>query len=67
MDEENSSVGIVTNNFHVYRGTALARKQGFSNVYGIPAPSSPAYLPNNMLREFVGILKDTLQGNMNFF
>ena len=67
MDEEHSSVGIVTNNFHVYRGVALARKQGFSDVCGIPAPSSPAYLPNNMLREFVGILKDTLQGNMNFF
>ena len=67
MNSSDASVGIVTNNFHVYRGTALARKQGLSNVYGISARSSFGYLPNNMTREFVGILKDSLLGNMNFF
>lgn len=67
MRSPDASVGIVTNNFHVYRGTALAKKQGLTRVYGISARSSFGYLPNNMLREFVGILKDSLLGNMNFF
>lgn len=66
LSSENASVGIVTNNFHVYRGLSLAKKQGLTSTYGISAPSSPPYLPNNMLREFVGILKDSLLGNMNF-
>ena len=69
---ENASVsdlriGIVTNNFHVYRGLALANRQGLTSTYGIAAPSTLTYLPNNMLREFVGIMKDSLFGNMNFF
>ena len=58
LDKDKDSVGIVTNNFHVYRGTHLAIRAGFKNVYGIPAPSEIAYLPNNMFRESFGIIKD---------
>lgn len=65
--DDSASVGIVTNNFHLCRGLSLAKKQGLNNVHGLAAPSNPGYLPNNMLREFVGILKDSLLGNMNFF
>ncbi len=59
-----AAVGIVTNNFHVFRGVAIAKKQGFTDVCGIPAPSTPLYLPNNMLREFFGVVKDKLHGNI---
>lgn len=59
-----ASVGIVSNNFHIFRGTAIAKKQGYTEVYGIPAPSTPLYLPNNMLREFFGVVKDKLHGNI---
>ena len=54
----------LTNNFHVTRAAALARKQGLTNVYAIAAPSDPAYLPNNMFREFFGLTKDFLAGNL---
>ena len=64
LDAENDRVGIVTNNFHIFRGVALARKQGIANVYGISAPSTPFYLPNNLLRESLSITKDFLAGNM---
>ena len=64
LDSANDRVGIVTNNFHVYRGVALAKKQGIANVYGIAAPSNPLYLPNNLLRESFGITKDFLAGNL---
>ncbi len=63
-DIKDKKVGIVTNNFHLYRAVAIAKKQGIKNVYGISAYSTPYYLPNNALRETVGILKDTLFGNM---
>ena len=63
-DIKDKNVGIVTNNFHLYRATSIAKKQGIKHVYGISAYSTPYYLPNNSLRETMGILKDTLFGNM---
>ena len=64
LSSSDASVGIVTNNFHVTRAMALARKQGLTNAYAIAAPSTPLYLPNNMLREFFGLTKDFLAGNL---
>lgn len=64
LDKQNHRVGIVTNNFHVYRAVRIAKKEGIVNVYGIAAPSYPAQLPNNMLREFFGVIKDFAFGNM---
>ena len=64
MTSPDASAALVTNNFHVTRATALARKQGLTNVYAIAAPSDPVYLPNNMFREFFGLTKDYLAGNL---
>ena len=67
IPEEIQKVGIVTSNFHVYRSLQLAKKQGFSDVVGISAASGFYFLPNNVLRECFGIVKDRLYGNLNFF
>ncbi len=64
IGDRNARVGIVTNNFHVFRGVRLAKHAGFVNVSGIAAPSDPVFLPNNMVREFFGIVKDTVFGNL---
>ena len=64
LDASNDKVGIVTSNFHVFRAIKLAKKAGYQNVCGIAAPSYPFLQPNNMLREFVGIVKDFVFGNM---
>ena len=64
MSSPDASAAIVTNDFHVTRGLALARKQGLTNVYAVAAPSNPLYYPNNMLREFFGLTKDFLKGNI---
>lgn len=55
--EDGASVGIVTNNFHIFRATQTAKKLGYKNVCGIAAGSTKWYLPNNMLREFLGEIK----------
>ena len=57
-------IGIVTNNFHIYRATGIARKAGMAHVCGIAAYSTPLYLPNNMLRESMSIVKDFVFGNL---
>lgn len=64
IDHDTDQIGIVTNNFHVFRGTAIARKQGIAHAFGIAAPSHLGYLPNNLLRETFGITKDFLKGNL---
>lgn len=57
-------VGIVTNNFHVFRGVMLARHAGFENACGISARSNVYFQPNNLVREFFGIMKDLICGNL---
>ena len=64
MSSADVSCGIVTNNFHIARAMALARKQGLTNVYAIATPSDPLFLPNNMFREMFGFTKDFLAGNL---
>ena len=64
LDKGNHSVGIVTNNFHVFRATHIAEKSGYGQVYGIAAPSDLLMQGNNMLREFMGVMKDFLAGNI---
>ncbi len=59
-----AKVGIVTSNFHIFRAVRLAKKAGYRHVYGIPAKSTPFFLPNNVLRESLGIVKDWLCGNL---
>ena len=58
VDLEGKKVGIVTNNFHLFRALHIAKKQGLTKVEGIAAASSLFFLPNNMVREFFGVIKD---------
>ncbi len=64
FDPEKDRIGIVTNNFHLFRGTSIAKKAGIAHVSGIAAGSTRLYLPNNVLREVLGVIKDKLCGNM---
>ena len=64
LDKEHNSVGIVSNNFHIFRAVKIARKAGYQEVYGIAAKGEPFLQLNNMMREFLGVLKDFLAGNM---
>lgn len=64
LDKETDRVGVVTNDFHLFRAMSLARHQGYRHVCGIAAGSRPAYQLNNMLREFLGVMKDLVMGNL---
>ena len=64
LDPARDRVGVVTNDFHVFRGTALARKAGYAHVTGIAAPSNLDILPNNLVRESLSLAKDFLAGNL---
>lgn len=64
LDREGDRVVIVTSNFHVYRAVKIAQKKGYVRAEGLAAESHTAMLPNNLLREFLGVTKDFIVGNM---
>ena len=63
---EGASEGLVTNNFHIFRALALARNQGWTDVRGIPVATTMLSLPHYLMREFVGVVYETLRGNLTF-
>lgn len=64
LDKQSDRVVIVTNNFHMFRALQIAEKQGYARVEGLAASSVVSFLPNNLLREFLGVVKDFFVGNM---
>ena len=64
LDPAQDNVVLVTNNFHMFRAEKIAGKLGYAKLYGLAADSYPLMIPNNMLREFLGVVKDFLVGNM---
>lgn len=63
FDSKSGRTVIVTNNFHVFRALRIAEKQGY-RAEGLAAGSVPWMVPNNLLREFFGVVKDFLVGNL---
>lgn len=64
FDHENSSFGILSSNFHLYRASLLAKKAGLKGFSLIPAYTTPLFLPHNMLREVFAYTKDRITGNL---
>ena len=64
--EKGASIGLVTNNFHVYRALQIAEHQNVENIYGIAADSSAFYMPNNMFREYLAEMKYQIRKVLHF-
>jgi len=62
---EDSRVGLVTNNFHIFRSLALARGLDWE-VEGVPVATSLFSFPHYLMREFVGVVYDGVRGNLAF-
>lgn len=50
-------VGIVTNNFHMYRACRYAKRLGYQNPRSVPAGCNPYLFLNYMVREFFALMK----------
>ena len=59
-----TSIGIVTNHFHVFRGVAIGRKCGCRQIYPIPARYRTWRLLVYIPREILAIIKDKIVGNL---
>lgn len=59
--EDGEKVGIVTNNFHIYRSLKIAKKLGYRKVYGIPTGCDPILFLNYLVREFFALIVMTVK------
>lgn len=59
------TIGIVTNNFHVFRSVSTAKSYVNCRVFGIPAPYSGVLLPHYFMREFITFCVDVALGNIS--
>lgn len=64
LNPKEDRVVLVTNNFHMFRALRIARKQGYQRAEGLAASSVYGFLPNNMLREFLSLVKNLAVGNL---
>lgn len=67
LDKKENTVVIITNNFHVFRAEKLAKGQGYQKAVGLAADSYPPMQVHNLFREFIGVLKDFLMGNLVYW
>lgn len=59
-----ASIGVVTNDFHVFRGVSIGKKLGCRRIQGIPAKGDAVMELNYLVREFFAVVKDKLVGNI---
>ena len=61
LDADHDRIGIVTNDFHIYRASLIARQEGYKKLSLIPASSNPVFQLNYLVREFFGVIDTWLQ------
>ena len=64
IDRNDAAIGIVTNNYHIWRALRLARRAGLTNAHGIAAEYTGPTLFHFMIREAVSITVSFLRGNL---
>lgn len=64
IGNKNARIGVVTNNFHVFRGVAIGKKCGCTNIYPVPSRYRSWRLLIYIPREILAIIKELIVGNM---
>lgn len=63
ITEETPSIGLVTNNFHVYRSMKIAETFEKYEFFAVPVATSALSFPHYMLREFCATVVGFLRGS----
>lgn len=63
IEKDFSSIGLVTNNFHVYRSMKIAETFENHIFSAVPVATSPISFPHYMLREFCAVVVGMITGS----
>ena len=64
MVDKAEPLGVITTNHHLFRATHIAKKQGYTAIVNIPAPSNPLFFVESVVWEATCSFFSILQGNM---
>ena len=59
-----TQIGILTNDFHIFRAKKIAKEWGIKDAAGIPSLSDLVLFIHQCVRESLVVFKDRLMGNM---
>lgn len=62
-----AKIAVVSNDFHIFRAVHLAREAGFQDPQALAARDDVRTMPSDLLREFFGVCKDWIYGNIKLF
>ena len=57
IEDLDQPIGIISNNFHLYRAVCYAKKAGYGQPCPLAADCHPLLLPNYMVRECLAVWK----------
>lgn len=63
LGEDTPSIGLVTNNFHIYRSMKIAETFEKYDFFAVPVATSALSFPHYMLREFCATVVGFLRGS----
>lgn len=63
IEGSDNRVVIVSNDFHIFRATRIAKKQDIGDVQGLGAPTGDILFISYYIREAFAVIKDKLVGN----
>lgn len=61
QNELDKRIAIVTDGFHEYRASVIAKKVGFDSVYAVPAHTETLYIPTYWVREWAALIGEWLK------
>ncbi len=64
VPDKPTRIGILTNDFHIFRAKKIAQRWGIKDAVGISAPSDPILFIHSCVREALAVFKDRMMGNM---
>ncbi|MBQ9276028.1 MAG: YdcF family protein [Clostridia bacterium] len=64
--DKTEPLGLITNDYHMFRASKIAKKEGYTSVVKIPAKSEPIFYLENIMRETVVSIFQTLAGEMAY-
>ena len=64
--DKTEPLAVITNNYHMFRATKIAKKEGYTAIVKVPAKSEPILYLENIMRETVVAVFQTLAGELKY-
>ncbi len=64
--DKTEPLAVITNNYHMFRATKIAKKEGYTAIVKVPAKSVPILYLENIMRETVVAVFQTLAGELKY-